>query len=371
MLLLELKAKRNTVPVPRHWCATGKYLQSKRGFVKPPFKLPEFLVKTGIMEMRQTADDKESEKSLKNKMKDKIRPKVGMMDISYEKLYNAFFLEQTKPELTKFGDIYYQGKELEARRKEKRPGVLSDELRIALGMTIGPNADKIPPPWLISQQRYGPPLSYPNLKIPGLNKGLPQGCSFGFHIGGWGKPPIDDEGKPLYGDVFANAFNTAPVLIDIDAEEDEDKYWGEIDSNEDDSENEEDENKENSDVDGDDKEDQETEEEPLHIMKNPESNIQSGTSSLTLPTVTSTNMELRKKTKTTEDISETQPVEICEKQLFQIIPEVKANIGQAIMGSEKVYSLSSSESKIQLQKRKNETVDKTESKSKKHKEFKF
>lgn len=51
-------------------------------------------------------------------------------------------------------------------------------------------------------QRYGPPPSYPNLKIPGLNAPIPEGCSFGYHAGGWGKPPVDESGKPLYGDVF-------------------------------------------------------------------------------------------------------------------------------------------------------------------------
>lgn len=51
-------------------------------------------------------------------------------------------------------------------------------------------------------QRYGPPPSYPHLKIPGLNCPIPEGCSFGYHAGGWGKPPVDEFGKPLYGDVF-------------------------------------------------------------------------------------------------------------------------------------------------------------------------
>lgn len=51
-------------------------------------------------------------------------------------------------------------------------------------------------------QRYGPPPSYPNLKIPGLNAPIPDGSSFGYHAGGWGKPPVDEFGRPLYGDVF-------------------------------------------------------------------------------------------------------------------------------------------------------------------------
>lgn len=55
--------------------------------------------------------------------------------------------------MTIHGDLYYEGKEFETRLKEKKPGDLSEELRTALGMPIGPNCHKIPPPWLIAQQR--------------------------------------------------------------------------------------------------------------------------------------------------------------------------------------------------------------------------
>lgn len=40
--------------------------------------------------------------------------------------------------MTKMGELYYEGKELEAQMKDKKPGSLSDELRIALGMPVGP-----------------------------------------------------------------------------------------------------------------------------------------------------------------------------------------------------------------------------------------
>lgn len=50
-------------------------------------------------------------------------------------------------------------------------------------MPIGAGAERFPPPWLIAMQRYGPPPSYPNLKIPGLNAAIPEGCSFGYHAG--------------------------------------------------------------------------------------------------------------------------------------------------------------------------------------------
>ena len=157
------------------------------------------------MEMRAALQEKEEAKGMKSKMREKVRPKLGKIDIDYQKLHDAFFKWQTKPRMTYHGDLYYEGKEFEIRLKEKKPGDLTDDLRTALGMPVGPNAHKVPPPWLISMQRYGPPPSYPNLKIPGLNSPIPEGCSFGYHAGGWGKPPVDETGKPLYGDVFGTS----------------------------------------------------------------------------------------------------------------------------------------------------------------------
>jgi splicing factor 3B subunit 2 len=57
-LLVNLKATRNTVTVPRHWCAKRKYLQGKRGFEKPPFELPDFIKRTGIQTMREAVQEK-------------------------------------------------------------------------------------------------------------------------------------------------------------------------------------------------------------------------------------------------------------------------------------------------------------------------
>ncbi|XP_060754957.1 splicing factor 3B subunit 2-like isoform X2 [Neoarius graeffei] len=164
-LLVHLKATRNTVPVPRHWCFKRKYLQGKRGIEKPPFELPEFIKRTGIQEMREALQEKEDAKTMKTKMREKVRPKMGKIDIDYQKLHDAFFKWQIKQKLTIHGDLYYKGKEFETRLKEKKPGDLSDELRIALGMPTGPNSHKVPPPWLIAMQRYGPPPSYPSLKF--------------------------------------------------------------------------------------------------------------------------------------------------------------------------------------------------------------
>ncbi|GLI58730.1 hypothetical protein VaNZ11_000484 [Volvox africanus] len=234
-LLVFLKAYRNTVPVPRHWSQKRKYLQGKRGLEKPPFKLPDFIEATGIAEMRSAYQAKEDAKKMKQKQRERMAPKMGRMDIDYQVLHDAFFKHQKPPPLTGVGELYYEGKEFEARITHCRPGDLSETLQMALGMT-----EKSPPPWLINMQRYGPPPSYPNLKIPGLNAPIPPGCSFGYHPGGWGKPPVDQEGNPLYGDVFGEHGDGD----DSDEEVDKETLWGIMDEVEESSEEEEEEQEE-------------------------------------------------------------------------------------------------------------------------------
>ena len=219
-LLVYLKSLRNTVPVPRHWCHKAKYLQGKKGLIKPVFQLPEFITATGITKLRTTDLEKNDTQTLKAKTRERMQPKMGRIEIEYQVLHDAFFIHQTKPKLSSFGDLYYEGKELEKTNTDKKPGILSSRLRIALGMQAPPmegvegnaasafNASSTaiglntPPPWLVNMQRYGPPPSYAGMRIPGLNAPIPQGARFGFGPGEWGRPPVDENGTPLYGDVF-------------------------------------------------------------------------------------------------------------------------------------------------------------------------
>ena len=197
-LLVSIKSHRNVVPVPGHWSLKREYLSSKRGVEKPPFALPKFIQETGIAEMRDAVLEKQAEASLKQKQRERVQPKMGKLDIDYQKLYEAFFRRQTKPELTRYGEVYYEGKEYETNLRHLRPGELSEELKEALNIPPG-----APPPWLINQQRFGPPPSYPALKVPGLNAPPPPGGQWGFHPGGYGKPPVDEYNRPLYGgDIF-------------------------------------------------------------------------------------------------------------------------------------------------------------------------
>ncbi|KAK8936919.1 hypothetical protein KSP39_PZI012828 [Platanthera zijinensis] len=62
-------------------------------------------------------------------------------------------------------------------------------------------------------QRYGPPPSYPQLKIPGLNAPIPPGASFGYHPGGWGKPPVDEVSLKRALLIFFSVFHFAPWLV--------------------------------------------------------------------------------------------------------------------------------------------------------------
>ena len=71
---------------------------------------------------------------MKNKTRQRMQPKLGRIDIDYQKLHDAFFKYQTKPQMSIQGDIYYEGKEFEANFHAKRPGELSDELKSALNM---------------------------------------------------------------------------------------------------------------------------------------------------------------------------------------------------------------------------------------------
>ncbi|CAN7071062.1 unnamed protein product [Brassica oleracea var. botrytis] len=238
-LLVFLKSYRNTVPVPRHWSQKRKYLQGKRGIEKLPFHLPDFIAATGIQKIRQAYIEKEDGKKLKQKQRERMQPKMGKMDIDYQVLHDAFFKYQTKPKLTALGDLYFEGKEFEVKLRETKPGTLSHGLKEALGMAEG-----APPPWLISMQRYGPPRSYPHLKIPGLNAPIPHGASFGY-TGGWGKPPVDEFGRPLYGDVFGVQQQDQPNYEDEPI--DKSKHWGDLEEEEEEEEEEEDEQEEEMD----------------------------------------------------------------------------------------------------------------------------
>ncbi|KAF2128856.1 DUF382-domain-containing protein [Dothidotthia symphoricarpi CBS 119687] len=260
-LLIAIKGAKNVIPVPTHWSLKREYLSSKRGIEKPPFALPKFIQETGIAEMRDAVLEKQAEMTMRQKQRERVQGKLGKLDIDYSKLYDAFFRRQTKPELTRYGEVYYEGKEFETNLVNLKPGELSEELREALGMAAGH-----PPPWLINMQRFGPPSSYPSMRIPGVNAPIPPGASWGFQPGQWGKPPTDDGGRPLFGgDLYGTSVLEEQQKPTHDGEPVERGTWGALRA-EGESEDEESDEEEEEDKDEDEDEEEDGEEDASGIQ---------------------------------------------------------------------------------------------------------
>ena len=324
--LVYIKASRNAVPVPRHWSQKRAFLAGKRGMEKPPFKLPTFIEATGIAKLRDSYAEREEQKSLKSKVKDTKTAKLGRIDIDYQVMHDAFFKFQTKPKMTKMGDLYFEGKEYEISLGDRKPGNLSDELKAALGI----DGNNGPPPWLINMQRYGPPPAYPKLPIPGLSAPIPEGAQFGYHPGGWGKPPVDEYGRALYGDVFGiNATKqTARTKYDEPIMKGE-HFFGELGSDDEESESE-----EESEDEEEEEEEQEEEEEEVVVEEEEQVAVEDGDEGKDGDEPES--IDLRKRSsKTATTTGEDEP-----KELYKVIGEKEVKIGSALMGSERIYDVS-------------------------------
>ena len=330
-LLVQIKSNRNVVPVPSHWQLKREYLSSKRGIEKASFALPQFIKDTGISDMRDAVLEKQNEQTLKQKARERVQPKMGKLDIDYQKLYEAFFRHQTKPELTRYGEVYYEGKEFETNLRHLRPGELSDDLREALAMPPG-----APPPWLINQQRFGPPPSYPALKIPGLNAPPPPGAQWGFHAGGYGKPPVDEFNRPMFGgDVFGVQEQTAVAPMGTPVEK---TLWGELQPPEEESE-----------AEAEDAEDEDEEEEgqarEIGGLETPSGTFTPGGVASAMPTEIGgaesvSEFTLRKDKRGTDTEESSAP-----RSAYQVIPEQNIR-AQGFFGGERAYDLSKSQGNL-------------------------
>lgn len=311
-LLVHLKCVRNSVPIPPHWGTKRDYLQNKRGMEKPAYRLPTYIADTGIATMKDALKEKEAEQSLKQKTRERMQPKMGKLDIDYNRLYDAFFKFQHKPSLTPYGDTYYEGKEYETKYKDKRPGQLSAQLVEAL--SIPPLA---PPPWLIAMQRFGPPPSYTHLQIPGLNAPLPEGAQWGFHPGGWGRPPVDEYGNPLYANVLATQDVVDADLVDPVLKD----HWGQLEPEESDPEQE---------ADEEDEREPETEEQEQEAQVEDASGLQSVATETGVETPSF--LELRKDSRLDTTLASS-------RSLYTVLPERAASSSGQLLASERVYDI--------------------------------
>ena len=104
-LLVDLKSYRGAVPVPAHWAQKRDYLGSKKGMEKAKFQLPTYIADTGIGIQREAIHEKEAGQSLKAKTRERVQPKMGKINIDYQKLHDAFFKYQVPPKMSRFGEM--------------------------------------------------------------------------------------------------------------------------------------------------------------------------------------------------------------------------------------------------------------------------
>ncbi|KAF3990699.1 hypothetical protein FT663_01544 [Candidozyma haemuli var. vulneris] len=165
-LCVAFKTSFNAVGVPSHWSQKKDYLSGKKGFEVPPFRLPKYIQDTGIAEMRNYDPD-----TLKKQQRERVQPKMGKLDIDYQKLHDAFFKFQTKPRHLKFGELYWEGREKSDQYRESvthmRPGVVSKRLREAVGLSS--NDTDVIPPWVTLMNSVGKPPAFKNCIIPGVD----------------------------------------------------------------------------------------------------------------------------------------------------------------------------------------------------------
>ncbi len=178
------------------------------------------------------------------------------------------------------------------------------------------------------------------MKIPGLNAPLPnEHCQYGYHPGGWGKPPVDAFGRPLYG---GNPFGKPGkadddsmlnvTLVTSDGKALARANWGALPNAEFAQV------EEVIDVDDDDDEEESSEEEMAESDGEVEEQQTDGTESvLPLPAIIPTTApgDLRK-----QPGDETPLVSATPKQLYQVLDQTKADSSAqagVVFGSEVSY----------------------------------
>jgi len=324
LLLLQLKAMPFSVQVPQHWPQPRKFLQGKRGKERVTYELPDYIAETGINKLRTALAEQEANAKARRKARERVNPSLGKMDIDYHVLHDAFFEHQTKPPLRKHGELYFEGAENELSTAHFRPGRISPALREALGMEEGH-----PPPWLFQMQRYGPPPSYPSLKVPGVNAPIPSGAAWGLHPGGWGTAPVDQFGRGLFGDVLGvQSDSKAQDEVGVDM-----TRWGEPQTD--------DESEESSSHDEDEQEEKESDEEEDRENSNVGSSRpeQPQFSAEALARQSGADVQRGKRKRDDQAPAPRSTDNEAKKQLFTEVKQTKAEVGSGAFESAYKYDL--------------------------------
>jgi len=147
-LLSVIKSLKNTIKVPANWKLRSSYNKSGGSQF---YNLNDKMKSTGINKVR-TYDSVNKRKS----KHDKTNPKIKKTGLKYEDLYNTILNSKDSffDQYLKLGE--YFNRSTNKKIEKYKPGVLSQRLRVALGMN-----DQDLPPFVLNMQRYGFPLAYP------------------------------------------------------------------------------------------------------------------------------------------------------------------------------------------------------------------
>jgi len=126
--LMNIKDMQKSIPVPLLWKTKKKYLLGNKGNENSDIFLKLY---TGI--------DTKIKKGFRNF-------KSVSQFLNKKTLFKNYL---------KFGEYYYEGKNLEKNLEKYCPGTISDNLRNALGISLFSN-----PPWVINYKKFGLPPSY-------------------------------------------------------------------------------------------------------------------------------------------------------------------------------------------------------------------
>ncbi|KAJ1901636.1 hypothetical protein LPJ66_000661, partial [Kickxella alabastrina] len=170
---------------------------------------------------------------------------------------------------------------------------------------------------------------------------------WGFHPGGWGRPPVDEFGRPLYGDVFAAASAQGDVPVAAatniaagvpqpigDLSTSEKKYWGDLEVAESSDEEEDDDEDEDSDENANSGAEEEAnqprgEAEAVGLT---DEQLRSGMATIPSGLETPSVLQLRKQAAREDSTT--------NKQLYTILPEQATAQLEGIMGSQFTYDMS-------------------------------
>jgi splicing factor 3B subunit 2 len=197
-----------------------------------------------------------------------------------------------------------------------------------------------------------------------VNTPIPPGARYGFNEGEWGKPPVDEYGRPLYGDVYGTEIKPYDEQV-VDK-----GLWGKVEE----ESAEADEDAEEQQQGGEEEEEYREEKAPSRAVPSRVSkaaaavyatggsgidSVTSGISSASSGMETPESINLRKKDGTGTETPDSIKASSAPRALYQVLEEKKATVGSgSLFGSAHTYALPTGGGMSEAEKRREEKKSK-------------